>query len=197
MTGYIFPLTMEEGSNIGNYGFPFIEEHRDRLVPFDFEESSIDMSVMAAPSYVYNGVIYECHRQYFEKKDSTINRIMLVSPINTMIENPALMKNKKHGYIVSYLQVSKNPGTKTDAITMDEYGWNSSKNDYVKINKTSMNLIDNKYACYSAFKRQCIDIKDTETNADLYYIPVKNLWVTDLDKLTLPKSMIVDENEEV
>lgn len=86
MTGYIFPLTSNE--NPGMCGYPYINAHRDRLVPFDFEESSIDLGLSVTPKIVLNNVVYDPQNQYFEKDSNTVNRIILVSPCLTDKELP-------------------------------------------------------------------------------------------------------------
>lgn len=79
MVGFVFPLKEDEIP--ATKGFPFINKNRDRLVSFDFEESSIDLGISALPRFVVNGLVYEPLSQYFElTSDNKVNRIIMISP---------------------------------------------------------------------------------------------------------------------
>ena len=79
MVGFVFPLKEDEIA--ATKGFPFINKNRDRLVSFDYEESSIDLGISALPRFVINERVYEPISQYFElASDNKVNRIIMLAP---------------------------------------------------------------------------------------------------------------------
>ena len=80
MTGYVFPLTLEESRNQGAYGYPFIKKNKSRLVAFNFEESSIDLNMVVQPKFVIDDTVYLSTNQYFVKEGSNVLRIIVLIP---------------------------------------------------------------------------------------------------------------------
>ena len=98
MTGYVFCLTLDEGSSVG---WQFINSHRERLKKFDYEESSIDLSAITGPRMIIDGVVYDLVRQYFERtSDTGTNRIILLTPVIQENENGDYAKNQTRRPII-------------------------------------------------------------------------------------------------
>jgi hypothetical protein len=75
----------EDPSDIG---WNYIKDHKDRLVKFNFEESSIDLTITATARMVVDDICYDVAKQYFVKEDdSTTDRILLLKPYLTVTEN--------------------------------------------------------------------------------------------------------------
>lgn len=92
MTGYAFCLKPGESSSLG---WQYIDAHRDRLVKVDYEESSIDFGVTAAPRFVIDGIVHDVIHQYFESTGSSTNRILLLTPVFQENENGQYVKTQK------------------------------------------------------------------------------------------------------
>lgn len=91
MDGYALPLTVNEAKNSKNLSYDFIRSNKGRLLPFSFEESSIDLAVVTTPRVVIDNYVYEIARQYFVRLGgSQTERIVLLTPIMTETENPQL-----------------------------------------------------------------------------------------------------------
>lgn len=94
MKGYA--LCLKPGQNTP--GYQYIRDHSDELVPFDFEESSIDLASITTPRVVVNDICYQIERQYFVRiSDSNTERIIICKPILTASENPQLVGHNKPG----------------------------------------------------------------------------------------------------
>jgi hypothetical protein len=86
MNGYVLPLKPSENPAV--IGWDYIKNNRDRLVKFDFEESSIDLTVITVCRLVVEGVSYDVTRQYFNRvDDSTTERVLVLKPVMTVNEN--------------------------------------------------------------------------------------------------------------
>lgn len=85
---YLFPLTEEEAENVSDYGWVFIDSHRDRLVQIDLDISSIDFGLPEAARFVSNDVVYSVYNSYCECVGMNTNRILLGAPITLEKENP-------------------------------------------------------------------------------------------------------------
>lgn len=77
MVGYVFTLTSDEMKNLSRCGgYPYALLHKDRWLPFDFEESSIDMGIPTEPRFVVNGVVYRVHHQYIVRESNEVIRLL-------------------------------------------------------------------------------------------------------------------------
>jgi hypothetical protein len=86
-----------------DFGWNYIKDHKDRLVKFSYEESSIDLTVTATPRIVVNDVCYDVVKQYFIREDdTTTSRLLLLKPYLTATENGEdyikNAKNRPHFY---------------------------------------------------------------------------------------------------
>jgi hypothetical protein len=94
MKGYA--LCLDPGQSTP--GYQYIRENRDKLVPFDFEESSIDLASITTPRIVVNDICYQIERQYFVRvSDTDTERIIICKPILAAAENPNLVGHDKVG----------------------------------------------------------------------------------------------------
>jgi hypothetical protein len=117
MTGYVFPLLMTENS--GDIGWDYMKDHRDRFVPFSFEESSIDLALVTPARIVVDDVVYNVEKQYFNRaSESETERILLIKPYATVTENGKdyIAKLKKRPYY--YNGTSSYQSRKEDGETM-------------------------------------------------------------------------------
>lgn len=77
MVGYVFTLTDDEMDNLSTCGgYPYALLHKTRWVPFDFEESSIDMGIPTEPRFVVDGVVYKVHHQYMIRESDRVVRLL-------------------------------------------------------------------------------------------------------------------------
>ena len=76
-----FVLCLHPTENASDVGWRFCSDHRDRWVAMDFEESSIDFTVITAPRFVVGDISYDCKRQYFIKEtDGSSSRLLVLEP---------------------------------------------------------------------------------------------------------------------
>lgn len=188
MKGYVFPLTLEEVDSGKSYGYPYILKNKDRLVEMSFEESSIDFSIMTAPRFVVAGVVYEAIRQYFTNNNAdTTHRVLLLSPLKNETENEPT--NNKVSGVMNYLTLTIPDNTDVDPadFVVEEYRWNIKNGEYVKHETAkTITLSDNLLKSHTAYKTQCIDYTQYDS---LFYIPVSELWVSDIETKKLSPSV--------
>lgn len=83
-----FVLCLHPTENASDVGWRFCSDHRDRWVAMDFEESSIDFTVITAPRFIVNDISYDCKRQYFIKEtDGSSSRLLVLEPFIQESEN--------------------------------------------------------------------------------------------------------------
>ena len=83
-----FVLCLHPTENASDVGWRFCSDHRDRWVAMDFEESSIDFTVITAPRFVVGDISYDCKRQYFIKEtDGSSSRLLVLEPFIQESEN--------------------------------------------------------------------------------------------------------------
>lgn len=93
MKGYVFCLEPHETG----VGYQFIKANQSRLIPMDFEESSIDLGVATTPRFIINDTVYDVYgHQYFKKEaGGTTSRIFLLMPCIQENENGDTIINMK------------------------------------------------------------------------------------------------------
>jgi hypothetical protein len=87
MIGKILKVTWEEAQKMVS-GWEFVSANKSRWEDFNFEESSIDLAIVAAPRIIVDDVEYDVNRQYFIKdSDTQTTRLMLLYPIKKPKKN--------------------------------------------------------------------------------------------------------------
>lgn len=99
MQGYVFMIKDTENPN--TIGYEFVKAHPERLQKFNFDESSIDLSLNIEASIVVNDIVCKACAQYFVRKsDIETHRILLVKPVFMAKDNLELYN--KHAGKVRY-----------------------------------------------------------------------------------------------
>lgn len=99
MNGKYFLVRPDENS--AAIGWEIIKANQSRLKPFDFEESSIDLSALCRPKVVVKDDVWgdlscDIIGQYFQQDEKgEVNRIVLLKPLFEEKENAELSKQYK------------------------------------------------------------------------------------------------------
>lgn len=95
MNGYV--ICLEPWESEGDAGWQFCMKNKSRWKPMNFEESSIDFTVITAPRFVIDDISYDCKRQYFIRvSDTETSRLLILAPFIHENENGKTIINKKH-----------------------------------------------------------------------------------------------------
>lgn len=112
MKGYVYALTEDEARgkeytieelptgqkmevvNHVDIGFPYLNVRRKKWIPFDFEESSIDLGISRDPRFVINEKTYRLRNMYYiQESDKTVSRLAVIEEI------PHRMESKENALI--------------------------------------------------------------------------------------------------
>lgn len=99
MTGYVFCLTEDEMKDLtNNSGYPYALKEKSRWLGFNFEESSIDLTIMPAARIVVENLVYDVLRQYFiRESDTKTSRLLIVGPCHKDCELVTFDEETKEG----------------------------------------------------------------------------------------------------